>query len=301
MYFNKYERGLILNLNDKINIVETFCMWSDLLGYGSAFYQSNWNLLEEMAQSNLKRIKILSPYVRSATLISNEKLLCLNDGFIRNLDFRNLNISEIILWLELIIENFYYSNRVDLSNGFYGLRGVLTYGHRAEYCENSLRLGDCTQATEEKKKLLNEITIVYSPKEFQMNTVFTKAYIIESSGSKYGVKSNNLYIDIEFINKIVQIINESCPEKMLLVDSENRIDNTQFAKFSAKFEINEKFATLKIQKCFNQKLLDYQIINFSNVYIEYKNESKNINTHLYVATNIWSVRDEDFIFDLTKY
>lgn len=50
---------------------------------------------------------------------------------------------------------------------------------------------------------------IYFPKEFQMNTAFSKANIIEESGSKFGVKGAFLYFDSFALDVIKQIANKS--------------------------------------------------------------------------------------------
>jgi len=42
---------------DKIALNNSFCAWIDLLGYGSPFYASNWDLHDSKAIKNLYRLK----------------------------------------------------------------------------------------------------------------------------------------------------------------------------------------------------------------------------------------------------
>ena len=44
--------------------------------------------------------------------------------------------------------------------------------------------------------------VIYNPKEMQMNTAFSKAYILESGGGKAGLPGNYMYIDKSVIDAI---------------------------------------------------------------------------------------------------
>ena len=83
--------------NSSLKIIETFCLWSDLLGFGKAFYDSNWSLYDKRSQNNLIRINLLREHITKSSNPLFEKILSLNDGFIRTFDFQNCYIYDILL------------------------------------------------------------------------------------------------------------------------------------------------------------------------------------------------------------
>lgn len=49
---------------------------------------------------------------------------------------------------------------------------------------------------------------MYNPSELQMNTAFSKAYILDSLGSSHGIHGNELYIDksvLDYISEYIQM------------------------------------------------------------------------------------------------
>ena len=191
-----------------IIICNNLCAWIDLLGYGQAFYNCGWDLTKKDAIENLKRIKKLEQVLVRIQNPISETLFMLNDGVVYNFDMPQINASFIMQWLIDIIQRFYWIDEWDKSNGYYGARGVLSYGQRAQYRQtDSLGRGDFIMTSEKRKDAYNKKRIVYTPEELQMNTAFSKSFIIEESGSKYGVKKSKLNITEEVIEKVVESVN----------------------------------------------------------------------------------------------
>jgi hypothetical protein len=44
---------------DNTKQFDTICMWCDLLGYGSAFYNSNWDLTTDESKKIFNELRIL--------------------------------------------------------------------------------------------------------------------------------------------------------------------------------------------------------------------------------------------------
>lgn len=279
-----------------LEVVESFCLWCDLLGYGKAFYDSNWELSTEASYANLKRIKNLEISLQRIPTLE-DRMLSLNDGFIHNLDFSNLKILNIIYWLEFSLENFLYANRLDIASGFYGIRGVLTYGQRAKYTTNGLTLSDLILTDNSKRKAAYEkVQVTYSPSEFQMNTAFSKAYIIEADGSKKGISGNKLYIDIQFINKLVSIINNH--EGTVVVGDIESIEE-KVVTFFADFNHEENILVVGhyLEEVGIHILLQ---IWFNENTVIYDNQSKNIHTLLYTPSKMRAAREPDYIHDFNE-
>lgn len=115
--------------------------------------------------------------------------LAFNDGFASTIDF-DFSSSDIyqnaLLFLEGVVKDFESISFNDKEFGFPGIRGIITYGQRFsyDYCNTSFDLS-------------SQRTIAYFPSAFQMNTAFSKAYIIEESGSRANLCGNSLFFDVE--------------------------------------------------------------------------------------------------------
>lgn len=263
-----------------MKIFESFCFWSDLLGYGSNFYDSDWDVYSEKSIKNIKRISKLQPLWLSVNDCFNETLFTLNDGLVRNYDLPKNNFCMILDWLVASIDKFNVLNRLDGESGFPGLRGVISCGKRIEYVELSYAgRGEFIQTSPQRKEKYNKKIVVYSPSELQMNTAFSKAYIIEGSGSKMGVSGNKLYIDYNVIDKIISIANSGIVDKFPTVDNDH--DTVVFYKYFAEFKETSEEAILTVEtNCNSTKWTSLKIIFDKG--IEYRNEKKSIITRLYI-------------------
>ncbi len=72
-------------------IIDSFCLWCDLLGYSTPFIQSNWNLGTEVSMRNLERIEKLQYTFTNILFYPIERILVLNDGFVRTVDLIETN------------------------------------------------------------------------------------------------------------------------------------------------------------------------------------------------------------------
>jgi len=70
-------------------------------------------------------------------------------------------------------------------------------------------------------------TIVFSPRDFQMNTSFSKAFLLNEAGHKYGIEGNNFYIDQFFFEYIDGIIFDK--KQILWSETNNDIDYKVYA------------------------------------------------------------------------
>lgn len=271
-----------------IEIFETICLWADLLGYGRPFYESNWDLTSEMSRQNLKRIKFLEKMIKIVPNPLIEKVLFLNDGMIRNVDIckQGSYVEMLIMWLEYTIKQFWNINYLDKNNGNPGIRGVLTYGQRAQYTNEITKKSDVVKY---KNNKVNEEIVLYSPNEFQMNTAFSKAYIIESSGSKCGISGPNLYVDEHFIDKFIQLLNESELQELAKL-YEDSVES-YMAKFYGNFQKTNDALELDIKVSIEGQVFDYMKVSFDNDAVCYNNEGANIKTNLYKVVSLWTVEN----------
>ena len=183
-------------------IIDCFCVWYDLLGYSTPFKEANWNLHNEKCLENYERIKNLEKVFHASA--AGGITLSVNDGVAKILDITKdygKDMCQLIGFITFLIDDFYTINEKDTK----GARGVFTFGQRFEYIK-----GDGTVTYRMNKNgTIQEYQNIYYPKEFQMNTAFSKANIIEESGCFPEDKKDYLYFDkyaldtIEYISKKV--------------------------------------------------------------------------------------------------
>lgn len=123
------------------------------------------------------------------------------------------DLMSLSLYLRQCIEMHISINKDEAMYGYPGTRSVLAYGMGIEYLTNEVRYDDYVlnytktngaDISNAAQQNSNPI-VIYNPKELQMNTAFSKAYMIESLGSKVGVCGNNFFIDESLIKSIIKI------------------------------------------------------------------------------------------------
>ena len=173
---------------ENIEIKDCLCCWCDLLGYGTPFVESGWELRDQRCKKNYERIeKLRLQFTSTWSAKQVGTKLSFNDGFASTIDITPHNdesYMDTLLFIEGVINDFDSLNGTDKRNGFPGARGILALGQRFSYdsCSHSYNL-------------IRKRTTAYYPKEFQMNTAFSKAFIMEESGSRANIKGSNLFID----------------------------------------------------------------------------------------------------------
>lgn len=291
-----------------MNIKETFCLWCDLLGYGKPFIDAGWNLYDERVLLNIERISRLKDMFQSANNYPIEKSLIMNDGFIRSMDIisaYNGTQQNYLYWFNQVLNNFLLLNRIDKNTGFPGARAVLTYGHRFEYMSDRITAADVVFTSPENIPKYEKNTIVYSPKEFQMNTAFSKAYIMEDAGSKVGLKGANLYIDIDFLKKMKEILEFGSAYYLLSDEDRVRIDDKGWHHYPIKEQLvffavdtfeDDEFTIWQVK----QKIDDKETVLFKlwmdKQHIDFK--QKGINTKLFKAIKYKPFDEDNLIIEL---
>lgn len=193
----------------------SFCMWSDLLGFGNIYSDNNWNLNDKQKHEVYDRLVA----AHSAVLYFStpfERNMILNDGIAKiympdDGVFGNGDINSISIYFRHCIELHMAITQTEKANGFPGCRSVIAFGDCIEYLAEEVKFDDYVmnytkpegqEISSIAERVGNPIT-VYNPKELQMNTAFSKAYILENGGSKAGLPGNNLYIDQSAINAVI--------------------------------------------------------------------------------------------------
>lgn len=262
-------------------IVDNFCLWEDLLGFGSPLYNNNWDLKNVEVENNLKRLAVLCDDALLPNDVFTDTIFTLNDGYVRCSDMPESSL-QMLLWLKNTIIKFYWMNLTDKSYGYPGIRGVLSFGQRFVYTnEHTRSMGEFIQTTEERRKTLYQKNIVMAPMELQMNTAFSKAYIIEASGSKAGVSGPRLFIDETAILAICNFINNHKVFELIGTKEDYEKYGKQFYIYDAYFASSIEQPQLRIMCKINDTMWESLKIIFEKK-IPYKNERCNINTNLFV-------------------
>mgnify|MGYP001623665238 CR=1 FL=1 len=220
--------------DEEIEIIDCICSWYDLLGYGTPFVEANWNLHDEQCKKNVDRMVNLNMLFHTSWSITPcGTRLAFNDGFASTIDIdvsSSEHYNHLLFFLEGAIKDFSSINHFDKEKGFPGIRGIITYGQRFSY-------DPCSQHYD----VITKQTISYFPVEFQMNTAFSKAFILEESGSRANITGNNLYFDItvyKFLEQSANTIGFHPPEVFEQEDD-----------FLVKiYDINGWFADLRVEK-----------------------------------------------------
>lgn len=211
-----YQNNLIKKIEKKreIRIKDVICFWSDLLGFGNVFFEQNWDLKTEHQISIFNRLKAAHSEFLRLTSPHGEKSLILNDGLVKIGLVDDLNHPDFIgLFLRGCIWTHMKINEIELKNNLPGCRSIISFGQSIDYLEEEIKFDDyVTNYTKKDPNNLSSIaskngnpTLIYNPSPFQMNTAFSKSYILDSLGSKYGIESNKIYIEqsvIDFAKKI---------------------------------------------------------------------------------------------------
>lgn len=193
-----------------------FCLWTDLLGFGNIFSLNNWKLSDKQKREVYNRLLC----AHSAVLYyskPDERNLILNDGiakvYIPDNSFQGKpDINIVSLFFRSCVELHMTINQTDQANGYPGCRSVMAFGDSIEYIFEEVKFDDYVMNYSKPidhnlssiADCLGNPTIIYNPKELQMNTAFSKAYIIENGGSGVGVPGNNFYIDQSVVDAIAE-------------------------------------------------------------------------------------------------
>lgn len=178
-----YSNNLQQKKDEKRDIItkQNFCFWSDLLGFGSDFFDNQWKLSDEQQNSIYGRLRNAHNIFLDNTTPLTETCLILNDGLVK--------VSEISINQHLDIYGFFIRGCVYTHNGIKelevkndlpGPRSVLTFGESIEYLIPEVKLDDyVSNYTKKNSEGLSSIakrtgnpTVVYNPKPFQMNMAF---------------------------------------------------------------------------------------------------------------------------------
>lgn len=276
----------------KLKVRNCFCMWSDLLGFGSLFEQNNWNLDDKQCRKIYDRLEAAHSAVLYYSNIQ-ERNLILNDGIAKVYHplspkiWKN-NILGISLFFRSCVELHMSISKTEHEKGYPGCRSVIAYGDNIEYLADEIRLDDYVMNyTKPKGSSMSDLAkktgnpvIVYNPKELQMNTAFSKAYILEAGGTKAGIPGNYIYIDKSVLDGITYYAKDKGYSPTWVEDDEG-------LKYFVPYKEND-LSEVILGFCFDKNII--------------VPSCKKYNTEVYQLLRYypWDEKTEDFFFDVNN-
>jgi hypothetical protein len=205
-------------------VSECVCGWSDLLGFGTPFRESNWKLSEEQWTKVANRLQAAYSLHCKRPPMLGDYMLMLNDGVVRTrLVQDDSPLFLLALWMRDIIWTHIDINQLEEGNALPGTRSVVTSGEHAHYAFHEVRVDDLvlnyTRAQSGMSKI-GEMTgnpvVISNPAQLQMNTAFSKAFLLDEAGSKAGLKGNRFFIDRSFLDLLEKLVEENRDRYTLL-------------------------------------------------------------------------------------
>lgn len=233
-YFTNLERKL--ENPPELSIFDVFCIWTDLLGFGSQFYNSGW---EPTKDQWLKiRDRLLKAHTTALWQSSaNERLMILNDGIARVTGLVKNPYASYLLQLSIFLRAGVLTHikikEAEKEDKYPGARTVIAAGKGARYMAEEITVDDFyanytkpdPQGLSTSAQKYGNPPVVYNPKALQMNTAFSKAYIIDSGGKEAGIAGANIYID-ESVIRIIKTLADKEEGGYIWEESEDHIEFT---------------------------------------------------------------------------
>lgn len=181
--------------------------WIDLLGYGNMIADVDYNPIADQAKKPINRLRTFHHIVAEHST-RNFRTLVLNDGAVA---YRDLSLRGSANTVDFFCRAWDLYNAVqssEIRNGFVGARMVVAPGLRAkgsrraiDYTSGHLdsilrRMADgaisADQAVREAAAIEKYFDVL---PQLQANFAFSKAYIAEQSGGKFGLEGPAFYVD----------------------------------------------------------------------------------------------------------
>lgn len=182
------------------------CTYVDLGGFGSALRESNWDLGLAQAQGLVKQLAYFYRLgaVALASPSSEERVLVLNDGIARTVDVATgIDMLGLTLYLRDLVTT-HCQLLYGLRDSKLGVRTILAGGHRiqcAPHTEPHKAAEKDVDAIDDSRVFWNPgAEVIYNPFHFQMNTAFSRAYLIEKAGEKQGIMRGRVYLDSQWLD-----------------------------------------------------------------------------------------------------
>jgi hypothetical protein len=135
--------------------------------------------------------------------------LILNDGLVKLHEYDGNNEGfHPGFFLRSCVETHMDIKMEEQRDNLPGPRSILSFGEAIGYLSENFTVDDYVFSyTKPKGQEISNLAhqtgnpiVVYNPSSFQMNTAFSKAYILDSLGSKSGIKGSNIFVDESVID-----------------------------------------------------------------------------------------------------
>lgn len=195
----------------------SFCIWSDLLGFGNAFAEANWLPDPEVWQQ--QAIRIGNAYRSSCQHIGSlggSYLLLLNDGIVRALPWsQSFGPFDLAFWLREAIFSHFHVCRDEFAKNLPGLRTIISSGWIAEHSFHEVTLDDCVLDYTRQKAGLSALAemagnpiLVSNPVQLQLNTAFSRSFLLDEAGSRAGISGAQVYMDDQFLKDVEDLFKD---------------------------------------------------------------------------------------------
>jgi hypothetical protein len=210
------------------NVYECVCGWSDLLGFGTPFRESNWKLTEEQWRQVAARLQAAFTIHCKHPPMPDGYMLMLNDGVVRTrLVPDNSPLFLLSLWMRDIVWAHFDINTFEVEKGHPGTRTIITGGEHAHYAFPEVKVDDFVLNYTRSEPGMSKIgkmtgnpTVISNPARLQMNTAFSKAFLLDEAGSKIGLKGNRFFVDVSFLNLLEALVEKNRDSYSLLKEEQ---------------------------------------------------------------------------------
>lgn len=206
--------GAKMERTNKLHVGDVVCAWSDLLGFARPLKESGWRPdLDLWTRIAARLSNAYQIHCRHSPSLG-EFMLTLNDGVVRTrvVTSATNECLSLSLWLRAAIWAHLDVNKKEHECGFPGTRTVITGGQRAFYSFPEVRLDDLVINYTRKDSNLSQIAketgnplLVCNPSPLQMNTAFSRAFILDEAGSKSGLKGANVFVEQSLFDVVDQL------------------------------------------------------------------------------------------------
>jgi len=206
----------------------------DICGFGTRLAAARWDLCAHQSKDLVKALgetydHLCSPMLTDYRDEPSERVIILNDGIGRTVDLPHPKVIDRIRLVryirDILIKHFILVSQ--LTTQGLGFRTVLAGGQRVQYSPERVTGRSVLFYMSPPDRLARGFLrqeFLYHPAQFQMNTGFSRAYLIESGGSKRGIFPNRFYIDQTWLD-----LAEVAVPGTLNITSEGRVGHIKFA------------------------------------------------------------------------
>lgn len=194
----------------KVNV--SLCCWTDLLGFSKPLIQSHWQPSDSVWEALYERITEAHACCYKNLNLIKEIVLTLNDGIVRCHPGEQLgSLSELSMWFRDCVFTHNWINDRESYKNLPGARSVISCNPQLHFSHPEFRFRDFilnyTKPLGGGTNFPAEIAdrpVVINPTQLQLNLAFSRAYMLDQAGKKYGIEGPHLYLDqavMDFVMK----------------------------------------------------------------------------------------------------